>query len=75
MLFFKSLLSRVSSERNVTQKNAKIFVCILQTFSRNFAFFRENKLNENEANFREKNVRGDFFAKIFLQNAKNSWKP
>ena len=37
---------RVSSERNVSGKNAKIFVSILQTFSQNFAFFSENKFRE-----------------------------
>ena len=35
--------ARVSSERNVSRKNSKIFGHISQTFSRNFAFFRENK--------------------------------
>ena len=48
--------SRVSSEQNVSRKSAKnmkIFVRISETFSRNFAFFRENKLSENEAKFRE----------------------
>ena len=38
---------RVSSERNVSRKNEKIFGRISQTFSRNFAFFRENAKWEN----------------------------
>ena len=42
---------RVSSERNVSRKNAKIFGRISQTFSRNFAFFRKYKLSENEAKY------------------------
>ena len=33
------VVSRVSSERKLLQKNAKTFVCSSQTFSLNFAFF------------------------------------
>ena len=37
---------RVSSERNVSRKNAKMFCRISQTFSRNFPFYRKNKWSE-----------------------------
>ena len=41
-----------TSKQNVSRKNAKIFSRISQTFSRIFTFFRENKLSENKAKFR-----------------------
>ena len=57
--------------REKMQKYTKIFVCISQTFSRNFAFFRENKWSENEAwNGREKNKKEKSFRENFAFFAK-----
>ena len=47
----------VSSERNVSRKNAKVFGRISQTFSRNFAIFRENKWSEISRKKIRKNVK------------------
>ena len=41
---------RVCSEQNVSRKNANFFVRISITFSRNFAFFRENEKSEKWEN-------------------------
>ena len=56
------MFTRASSERKVSRKNAKIFVRISQTFSRNFALFRENKWSANKAKTKRN------FAKM-----RNSW--
>ena len=59
--------SRVSSEQNVSQKNAKIFGRISQTFSRNFA-----KMNEAKTKRKCENFAKIFFSRnfriIFSQN-------
>ena len=50
------VLSRVSSERNVSQKNAKILGRISQTFSRHFAQINEAKTKQNFAKIRNAKI-------------------
>ena len=45
-IFFRLVTDRVSGERKLSRKNAKIFDRILQTFMRNFTFFSQNELCE-----------------------------
>ena len=40
------LILGFSAHENVREKNAKIFIRILHTFSRNFTFFRKYELSE-----------------------------
>ncbi len=46
----KLRVCRVSTERKLLRKNTKIFVRILQTFSRNFDFFGKNEFSEKMRN-------------------------
>ena len=60
---FKCCNYRVSSERNVSRKNSKMFVRISQTFLRNFVFFRENKWSEISRKCETRKFWGNIFAK------------
>ena len=49
--------TKVCSEENVSQKKSNIFVCILKTFSRNFALFLEKNGKFSRATEMHKNAK------------------